>query len=216
MPFSIGQYAERVGVNYSAVSRRVRKGQIPAVKVGSQWIISDDALKARKAASRPMSAENARHLLIMISGLESEVVDPVAKARLWAKVHSIREKDVPADKLWSWVRSRAPRQGFMCAPEDISDLLADERVVPSGIVDPRSRLVSSNVVEGYVAPDAFDRVVRDFLLVPSERPNVWLHAAEPPLDGNGQIPIGFVIADLLDHDGPRENAEAERLLREPR
>lgn len=214
MPVSVSEYAERAGVHYSAVAKRVRKGEIPAAKVGSHWVISDSALNARKPASRPMSPENARRLLVLVSGLKWEVADPVLKSRLRAKARDLQGGRVSSEKMWSWVRSRAPRHGFACAADDLPDLLADERLIPSGVVDPRSGLASSNVVEGYVNPDEFDRVVREYLLVPSEQPNVWLHAAKPPLDNNGRIPVGFVIADLLDHDRPRENAAAERLIQE--
>lgn len=214
MPISVGEYAARAEVHYSAVAKRARKGEIPAIKVGSHWVISEAALNARRAASRPMSPDNARRLLVLISGLESDVVDPVLKGRLRAKARDLQDGRVSSEMMWSWVRSRAPRQGFACAPDDLPDLLADDRLIPSGVIDPRSGLASSNVVEGYVHPDEYDRVVREFLLAPSERPNVWLHVANPPLDDSGRIPVGFVIADLLDHDRPRENAAAERLIEE--
>jgi len=214
MPLSVAEYAAEKRVHPSAVRRRVRDGEIPAAKVGSQWVIDESALNARKPSSRPMAPDNARQLIELISGLDPDFHDPKVKQRLHQKVASLRDGRAHADHLWSWVRSRAPRYGFSCAREDLNDLLADYRIIPSGIVDPRARLAVSDVVEGYVDPDELPLLIHEFLLVPSERANVWLHAAKVPVDDGGRIPVGFVIADLLDHGGPRESAEAERLIRE--
>ncbi len=67
-----------------------------------------------------------------------------------------------------------------------------------------------------MAPADLDALITDFLLVESDRPNVWLHVADIALDDESRAPIGFVIADLLDHSGARERGQAERLLKELR
>ena len=43
---SIGQVAERLGVNVTTVYRLAQKGRLPAFKVGSQWRFSWDQLES--------------------------------------------------------------------------------------------------------------------------------------------------------------------------
>jgi hypothetical protein len=48
-------------------------------------------------------------------------------------------------------------------------------------------------------------------LVDSNSPNVILRVMNIKLER--PMPIGFVLADLSDHNGPREDAQVVRLLR---
>ena len=99
----------------------------------------------------------------------------------------------------------------MRAPEAaIPELLDDGRFVRSGISDPRAGLSSGREAEGYVSSADFDALVRDYLLLPSPEPNVFLRVADVGL--RGVAPLGAVVADLTDHNGPREDAQARRLL----
>lgn len=216
MPYGVAEYAEKLGVSRAAAYKRVRGGGISAYRIGSQWVVPDQALAAPKPAARPMSAANAVSLLVSLSGAEVDVRDPVVRRRIAGKAGQVRAGDVDLQRLWSWVRSRAPRLALSASPVDVSELLDDPRLVRSGIADPRAGLVASGIAEGYVAPANADDLVRDYLLVESDRPNVWLHVADVAVDESGRIPIGFVVADLLDHAGPREVGQAESLLAELR
>ena len=99
----------------------------------------------------------------------------------------------------------------MRAPDAaIRELLDDARFVRSGISDPRSGLSSGREAEGYVRSSEFEALVREYLLLPSSDPNVFLRVADAPLAR--EAPLGAVIADLADHNGPREDARVRRLL----
>ena len=212
MVYGVGEYAKKLGVSRAAAYKRVRSGRVGAFRAGSQWVVPEAAIAVPKPSSRPMSPENAVRLLASVSEVDVEVSDPVVRRRIAQKASQVREGAVDADRLWSWVRSRSPRLALSASPADIADLLDDQRLARSGIADPRAGLAASGVAEGYVSPDHVDALVRDYLLVESERPNVWLHVADIPRDAAGHVPIGFVIADLLDHGGPRELGQAEQLL----
>lgn len=212
MVYGVGEYAKKLGVSRGAAYKRVRSGRIGAYRAGSQWVVPEAAVAAPKPSSRPMSPQNAVRLLSSLSGVDIEVPDPVVRRRIAEKLNRVRDGAVDPQRLWSWVRLRSVRRELSASPADIADLLEDRRLARSGIADPRAGIAASGVVEGYVSPDHVEALVRDYLLVESERPNVWLHVADIPLDASGHVPIGFVIADLLDHGGPREYGQAEQLL----
>lgn len=56
-----------------------------------------------------------------------------------------------------------------------------------------------------------DGLVEDFLLSEKGRPNVLLHVLTAPVLEE-PVPLPVLLADLADHDGPRESAAVERLL----
>lgn len=212
MVYSVSEYAQKLGVSRAAAYKRVRSGKVGAYRAGSQWVVPEAAVAAPRPDSRPMAPENAIRLLAALSGSRMVIEEPVVRRRIAEKVYQIHAEDFDPQRLWSWVRARSPRLELSASPADIADLLEDSRLVPSGIVDPRSGLAASAAAEGYVSPADVDAVIDDFLLVESERPNVWIHVADVPRDASGRLPIGFVIADLLDHGGPREVDQAAKLL----
>lgn len=212
--WGVGEYAAQLGVSRAAAYKRVRSGRIGAYRAGSQWVVPKEAIAARRPSSRPMSPENAIRLLSWLSGVESELPEPVARRRIAEKLEQLRGADVDLQRLWSWVRSRAPRLALSASQADLADLLDDPRLSRSGLSDARAGIAASGVAEGYVSPADAEALVREYLLVESDRPNVWLHVAEIPDDASGRVPVGFVIADLLDHGGPRELGRAAELLAE--
>lgn len=211
MPIGVAQYAERLGVSRAAAYKRVRSGRVGAYRIGSQWVVPEQALAAVKPSSRPMSAPNAVSFLVSLSGGDVDSLDSVVRRRIAGKVAQVRAGEIGLQRLWSWVRARSPRLALSASPADVSDLLDDPRLVRSGLAEPRAGLAVSGIAEGYVSPADVDELIREYLLVESDRPNVWIHVAEVPVDAD-RIPIGFVIADLLDHGGPRELGRAEQLL----
>ena len=212
MVYSVKQYAQHLGVSRSAAYKAVRSGRVGAYRAGVQWVVPEAAVALPKPASRPMAPENAIQLLASLSGAGARHDDAVVRRRIAEKLDEVSARDFDPHRLWSWVRARGSRLALSASPADIPDLLEDARLARSGIADPRGGIAASRVAEGYVSPAAVDDLIAEYLLVESERPNVWLHVADLPRDGDGAVPIGFVIADLLDHGGPRERSQAEELL----
>ena len=126
-------------------------------------------------------------------------------------VRGMPERALDILLLRSWWRRRANLLRLGAPAGDIAELLADPRLVPSGISDPRSAMSAGNGAEGYVRRSDVEAVVRDYLMAESAEGNVWLHTADRSL--LRPVPLGLVIADLADHDGPREDGVVEALLR---
>ncbi len=65
----------------------------------------------------------------------------------------------------------------------------------------------------YVSIEDADGLMRDWLLVESDRPNVKLHVVESLPDEN-RLPLAWVLADLADRGGPREDQRVRDLVKE--
>jgi hypothetical protein len=132
------------------------------------------------------------------------------QSRLMGKYRQMLAAPDRAAVLRSWLPKRAEARRFSAGDRDIAELLADPRLVPCGISDSRSGMSATSEAEGYVQPGALDEVVADYLLSDIGRPNVWLHISDRQV--SRPAPLGLVLADLADHDGPREDAQVEHLL----
>jgi hypothetical protein len=112
--------------------------------------------------------------------------------------------------LRSWLPQRATLLRLAAPPSDLKELLDDARVVPSGISDLRSGMSAGQEVEGYVHPGDVAVLMAEHLMADVNPENVWLHIVDRPVPR--PAPLGLVIADLADHDGPREDARVRDLL----
>ena len=102
--------------------------------------------------------------------------------------------------------------GYRAAAADLEDLRDDQRLLPSGVSDPRAGLSDAGFIEGHAADADLLALERAFLLVRSDdRPNVLLHVdSDRPGD---PVPLGRLIIELAHHDGARERAAASDLVR---
>ncbi|WP_182376761.1 helix-turn-helix domain-containing protein [Nocardioides sp. WS12] len=118
------------------------------------------------------------------------------------------------DALLAWLRNRGDRHLYIAAEADLKPLRDDERLVPSGLSHPDSKMSNPSVAEGYVAEADLGALVQDHWLEAvslDDKPNVILHAvpAKPP-----RISWLLLAADLAEHGGPRELRRAHELLDE--
>lgn len=56
MAFFIEEVAETTGLHYNTIYRKVVSGEIPAVRVGSRWLISKKNLEAMLDGKTPVRA----------------------------------------------------------------------------------------------------------------------------------------------------------------
>ena len=96
-------------------------------------------------------------------------------------------------------------------PVDLRKLQLDDRIFLSGVNDPRGGISASDFVEGYIERISVKQFRKDYLLVDSDAPNVILRIVDIALER--PLPVGLVLADLADHNGPREDSQVARLLR---
>jgi hypothetical protein len=161
-----------------------------------------------------MSARVAWEFISLLSDGPLGSVTQPELSRLRAKQRALLAAPDPATLLRSWLTRRALLVRFAIAPGDVKGLLADPRIVPSGVSDDRANLSAGGEVEGYAHADDLAGITSDHLLSTTGRHNVWLHVTDRRLPS--PPPLGAVIADLADHDAPREDRAVLDLLRRVR
>lgn len=233
---SVAEAAERLGVSVPRIHQRIADSSLPAVRIGTQWVIDDSALPAaaqQRTPGRRLSHRSAWALVATSIRDQSTLarLTPTERARArqrWQRlcaeatspaVHSEVGTEAVAALLRSWLRNRAKRRRLRASPRDLPDLRADPRVWLSGLSHPQSDLASGDLVEGYLGPADFTAIVDDYLLSPAATEsltNVVIHLVEEPirssLGGHNETSL-LLAADLAEHHGPREAARAVAILR---
>jgi len=206
---TVSEFAEREKVSPRRVRALLEQGRLPARKVGGQWLI-DQASAHRPAPSRPLGARMQAGLLAILSGEQPEALSRAESARLRAYRNALLHSPEPDRILGAWVRERAALK-LQVAPSDVADLSEDQRLVKSGFSDPRAEIAAAGQLEARVAEADVDALRREYLLRPSDRPNVLLHITdEKP---SSPLPLGLLLVDLAQHDGVRERSRVAELLR---
>ena len=116
-----------------------------------------------------------------------------------------------AEQIAAILRRHGVRATLFVANEPAA-VLADPRVVRSGVSDPRAGLSAAEWAEGWVRADDLKALRRTHLLRRAEGAyRVVLHVADelPP----SPVPLLLLAADLVDHQGARELARARELIR---
>ncbi|NTW40223.1 MAG: helix-turn-helix domain-containing protein [Cellulomonadaceae bacterium] len=207
MEIGVAEAAKVLGVSDRHVRDLIADHRVVAREVAGRWLIDEASLPSAPRRSRPMSVANAWRLLVDSHELSAK------QAYLRRQALGRLAGDAEPERLLaSWVVSRARRNTYSArAPEA---LLEDPAFVLSGLSDPRAKISSGSIVEGYVLESELSRLRRAHLLVPntSGGSNVVLHVADvlPPRP----VPLLLLAADLVEHDGPREVARARELIRD--
>ncbi|NRQ49516.1 excisionase family DNA-binding protein [Aeromicrobium stalagmiti] len=215
---SVPEAANHLGVSRQRVLQMIADGVLPAQRIGRSWAIADvdvDVARHYRPSSRPLSRAMSAHLLRLAAGSRPRIDDQ----ELWRlRQYLLRLADAasapdgnPADVLRSLLRRRADRLASSVAPSDIPEIVSDERLVVSGVSDPRSGMYSSHVAEGYVDGDVAQAFLASHFIVPapsSPRANVVIHVSSPlpPVS-----PL-LIAADLADYRGDREDNQAREVL----
>ncbi len=210
---SVSDAASELAVSQARVRRMISAGQLRARKLGGRWLVDAGSLaRPRPVSGRPMSVRMAWALMEMAEGREVSGLAATERRRLAEKLGILAEASDTEDasvRLAAWVRSRARR--VVLHSNETDSLMADPRVHASGVSDVRARIAAPGVVEGYVMDSDFAAVRRDHLLrAAGEAPNVYLHVADR--DIGGSVPRLAVVADLVEHAGPREVSQSVRML----
>ncbi|WP_157603037.1 helix-turn-helix domain-containing protein [Rathayibacter sp. Leaf299] len=206
---SVSEFAEREKVSPRRVRALIERGRLPARQVGGQWLI-DQASAHRPAPSRPLSARMRAGLLAVLSGEQPGVLSASENARLRGYRNALLHSPEPDRILGAWVHERSALK-LQVAPSDLADLSKDQRLVKTGFSDPRAEIAAAGQLEARVAEADVDALRREYLLRPSDRPNVLLHITDekPP----SPLPLGLLLVDLARHEGVRERSRVAELLR---
>jgi excisionase family DNA binding protein len=214
MEIGVSEAAARLDVSVRRVRQLLASGQLSGRKVGDNWVLEESELRRRPAVSRPLSERMAWGLIDELSDRLfgfSDGLSPNERYRLREMADRLKVSDNAVPLLRSWLLRRAERMELSCADDDLDDLAHDVRVVRSGISDQRSGMSAASELEFYVVSADRAGLIADYLLVPSARPNVFVHVSHrrmPKLS-----PLVVLAADLADHNGAREDSQAQKLLK---
>jgi hypothetical protein len=212
---SVDEYAAWRGVSAQRVRELLRAGELPGHRIGArQWIVDDGAFSVRRSLGQPMSPPMAWALIASLGG---DARHPDVPAVRGDRLRKNRERLLNAGEeapelMSSWLRRRGERLVFGAQPADVGDLLQDPRVLPSGVSDPRSGVASGDIAEVWLRDfSQLAEVQGDYLLLPAVKGNVVIHRSG--LEQRDDLaPLGLVIADLADWNGPREDGRVVDLL----
>lgn len=214
MEISVAEYAKLAGISEGRVRQLARSGSIPGRKAGGIWLLDQAGLARRTEPIRPMSLPNAWRLASYLANPSHQDTTPVQRQRLRERKSRITAAGEPERLLAAWLARRGSAASYTIDVHDLADFRKDPRLRLSGVSHPANRLLSNNELEAYVAAGGVGELVGEWLLVPQPSPttaNVVLHLVENLPD---VIPLAYVVADLVDRCGWREQQEARRILQD--
>jgi len=129
---SVPDAADALGLSPARVRLLAANGGLPAQKIGGRWLVERNGVEKRRArgsaGGRPFEPRNAWAVLGLASGDEVDGVGPVVRSRL--------RRALALESLGSLalrLERRAEVHRYSGHPGEISHVLADKRLVASGI-----------------------------------------------------------------------------------
>jgi len=212
MDVGVAEFADQRGVSERRILELIRNGDVRARRSGGRWLIDVQEINKRKQLRRPMSPKMAQALIALLSnGSWQDDLDPVQKHRMKRHFAELQNHKYPSWLLSSWLRKRGEVMPLKANPADLRKLQLDDRIFLSGVNDSRGGISASDFVEGYIEKKCVKQLQKDYLLIDSDAPNVILRMVDFALER--PLPMGLVLADLADHNGPREDSQVAKLLR---
>lgn len=208
---SVPDAAAEMRVSPARVRQLIAAGHLDAEKVAGRWIV--DAGSLRRSAPRPGRPMSPRvaWAFLLDPGPDAQWLHADEAFRLRKRVRRLCDEPDPLSLLRAWLAGRASVHHLRV--QDAAGLLADGRVVPSGVSDARSGMSAAGYAEGYIEARDLDDVEADHLLVPASRSRANAVLRVAPLLPPDPVPELVMIVDLADAEGPREEARARELLR---
>ena len=211
----VAEAAAQLGISPQRVRHLLASGRLAGHQISGRWVIDPAGLnRPEVSAGRPMSSRMAWGFVELLEGDRPDGLAPSEVSRLRNRARDLAGAADPALMLRSWLPNRAERVELVADVSAIAALSKDERLVPSGVSDPRAGLSAGHEVEGYVQRNDAAGLRRDHLLLPVDEAgqpaNVVLHVVEHP--ASSPSPWLLVMADLADRAGPRETSRLEELL----
>src|ERR1700742_3332477 len=149
---SVPDAADALGLSPARVRLLAANGGLPAQKIGGRWLVERSGVEKRRsrgsAGGRPFAPRNAWALLVLASGDEEVGVAPAVRSRLRRALAS-----GGLGSLALRLERRAEVRRYSGHPGEISHLLADKRLVASGISAAQEiglDLMSGREADGYV------------------------------------------------------------------
>lgn len=212
MDLGVAEFAEQCSLSPRRVLQLIHTGKISARQSGGRWLIAQEELKYRPSVSRPLSAKMGKALLAYLSGSQWESeLDPKSQSRIREYFNQLTHSQNPSQLLVSWFAGSNKKYLFEASDRDLKKLRFDKRLILSGVSDQRAGISDNTYVEGFLVRKDFKQIVREYLLVPSGKPNVQFRIAALKVDD--PIPLGLMLLDLAEHIGARESAQVMKIIR---
>ena len=212
MMMGVSEFASQLGISPGRVRQLISAKRITATKSGGTWLIDQSQLKLRALSSRPMSKPIATNFIYLLSDMDwGDNLQPSERSRIKDYFAELKSNDNPAALLASWLKAFRSVHKLHLNPNDFNTLRAERKIVASGVSDKRTGLSQSDFFEGYVESKDLKEIKRKYLLVESDNFNVILRTS--PIKLTKLIPFGLVLADLADHNQPREDKQVKALVR---
>jgi excisionase family DNA binding protein len=219
---SVPEAADALGLSAARVRLLAANGGLGAQKIGGRWLVERGGVEKRRsrgsAGGRPFAPRNAWAVLGLASGDEVDGVGPVVRSRLRRTLASEGLGDLALR-----LGHRAEVHRYSAHPGEISYLLADRRLVVSGISAARAvglDVLAGNEADGYVRNSDLDGFVGEHALLPAAAldANVVLRVVPDDvwaefLKGRPHAPEAAVALDLAEDVDSRSRAAGKDLLR---
>lgn len=213
--------ARRLGVSERRVNMLRESGDLASLSIEGLSLFTEESVHRQARwqgkAGRPYSPDMAFAALYLISGLDVPWISRQQRYRLGKYLGQVNAED-----LVRLTRRRAAIHEFWCRDSLIGKVERLVRVsAATGDLAVLFQLTPTVVVEGYVASDQLDDVIRQCRLRQGDAPiRARLRAAGNLPDGEGPMPLGVCAADLAESGDPRERRAGletlERLIHDYR
>lgn len=215
---TVPEAAKRLSVVPNTVRRLITTGELPATKVGDQWLVSLEAVDHRLSVAprhgRRMTCASAWGLLFLSDGQKAPWLTPVTR---WRMKRHLATRSLAS--LRAQLVDRGRPQSYRAHPAMLDRLRDDPALMLTGVTgasELRLGLIGGgDRVEAYVDQPELDAVIRRYHLRPSREPNVILRVVPsfglswPPAR---VAPISAIALDLLDDPEPRAQQVGNQLL----
>jgi excisionase family DNA binding protein len=211
MEISVPEFARAKGLSRGRILHLVHSGDIKARMSGGRWLIDESQLNFIPKASRSLSCEMQKALLQRLADAPVvELLSSSQRKRLEAYISQLKKHPDPALLLRSWVKEDEEVVKLRASAKDLLKLQSAQELIPAGASDSASQIFEQGQLEAYIERNNLQSLIKSYLLVKSESPNVILRVIDQPLNSN--LLSAKLILNLSHKYGPRERMVVKEMI----
>lgn len=213
----VEEVAEELGLSQQRVRALLADGRLEGRKIAGRWFVfpgSVERLRRRpEVRGRQLSPSNAWAFLLAASGQDLDGLSPWDRSRLLSRLDSDWDRWIPR------LRDRARAVRFRIHPGSLKKISSDRRLLLSGVSAARQHgmdVIAREEIEAYLREQDLPRLVRDYKLEESSRPNLVLHviAGDWPFQNDQKFaPPALVAVDLIESGEARSRRAGNSMLK---
>lgn len=213
----VGEAAKDLGLSEQRVRALLAAGLLDGRKLAGRWFVFPESIERvrlrRNVRGRLLSPSNAWAFLLAASGQDPDWLSPWDRSRLQDRLASDWERWIPR------LRDRASVARVQAHEGSLGKIRSDRRLVLSGISAAKQSgvdLIRRDQVEAYVRERELPKLVREYKLEESPRPNLVLHIVSgnwPFQEDQRVAPPAVVAVDLIESEDPRSRRAGKAALK---